>query len=116
MCCAKTRRCESSCVTTPIKTVSKFRKRKRKSLCCVFAPTNVDKRALLCRSRALTANKFTKKRDAVGKLWLGKVRFFLGWGGLGNFGLFFQKGVDPKNAQNISLGDAKCLNMNISQY
>ena len=55
-----------------LKTVSKFRKRKRKSLYRVFALHN---RALSCRSRAVTAKKCTKKRDARAKLLLNLLLF-----------------------------------------
>ena len=55
-----------------LKTVSMFRKRKRKSLYCVFA---LHKRALSCRSRAVTAKKCTKKRDACAKLLLNLLLF-----------------------------------------
>ena len=51
------------CDSFRLKTVSKFRKRKLKSLYFVFA---LHKRALLCRSRPGTAKKCTIK----GCLWL----------------------------------------------
>ena len=55
-----------------LKTVSKFRKTKRKSLYCVFALHN---RALSCRSRVVTAKKCTKKPDALAKLSLKLLLF-----------------------------------------
>ena len=54
------------------KDLSRFRKRKRKSLYCVFT---LQKRALLCRSRAVTTKKCTKKRDARAKLFLNFLLF-----------------------------------------
>ena len=47
------------------KTVSKFRKRKRKSLSCVHVLDKTSNKALSRCSRAATAKKCTKKRDAL---------------------------------------------------
>ena len=44
----------------PERTVSKFSERKRKFLCCV--------QEVSCSSRAMTAKKYTKRRDAPAKL------------------------------------------------
>ena len=50
------------------RTVSKFRKRKRKFLCCVHPVHKAGARNVSCYRRAMTATKCTKKRDARAKL------------------------------------------------
>ena len=51
-----------------LKTVSKFRRRKRKSWSCVPVRHKTRKLAFSCRSSAVTAKKCTKKRAARAKL------------------------------------------------